>query len=302
MEFDTLRTMDTQLLEAFVAVAGTGSFSLAAERVHVTQPAISKRIAMLEDHLGCRLFDRISRTVYLTEAGKALLPRAERILRELAETRQAIHDLSGEVSGNLRIAISHHIGLHRLPPVLKRFAGLNPEVSLEVDFMDSEVAYDGVLHGRFEVAVITLAPEPHPRVEAEVIWPDPLAPMVSSDHPLASIQRVAIADLSAYPAVLPGPDTYTGRMIKKLFDGEGYPFTAMMATNYLETIKMLVSVGLGWSILPTTMLDDALRVLDCPGLGLSRQLGFIHHRDKTLSNAARAFIPLLREEQKGPTP
>lgn len=288
--------MDTQLLEAFVAVAETSSFSIAAERVHVTQPAISKRIAQLEEELGCRLFDRISRTVHLTEAGTALLPRAERILREIAETCQAIHDLSGEVSGNLRIAISHHIGLHRLPPVLKRFAGVNPEVSLAVDFMDSEVAYDGVIHGRFEIAVITLAPEPHPRIHAETIWPDPLQPMVSSDHPLAEQSVISLADLSHIPAIMPGPDTYTGRMIKKLFDDQGYAFTAMMATNYLETIKMLVSVGLGWSILPVTMRDSTLKVLNCQGLSLSRELGFIHHQEKTLSNAARAFIALLREE------
>lgn len=289
--------MDTQLLEAFVAVAETGSFSAATERVHVTQPAISKRIAQLEEHLGCRLFDRISRTIHLTEAGMALLPRAERILRDIAETRQAIHDLSGEVSGNLRIAISHHIGLHRLPPVLKRFAGLNPEVSLAVDFMDSEVAYEGVIHGRFEIAVITLAPEPHPQIHAESIWPDPLMPMVSSDHPLAARESITLADLGPIPAILPGPDTYTGRLIKKLFDDQGYVFSAMMATNYLETIKMLVSVGLGWSILPTTMVDSSLKTLDCEGLSLSRELGFIHHREKTLSNAARAFIGLLRDER-----
>lgn len=294
--------MDTQLLEAFVAVVETGSFSAAAERSHLTQSAISKRIALLEEQLGCRLFDRISRTIYLTEAGQALRPRAERFLRELAETRQMIQDLSGNIAGNLRIAISHHIGLHRLPPVLKRFAVLNPDVTLEVDFMDSEVAYDGILHGRFEVAVITLAPEPHPRIHAELIWADPLEPMVAWEHPLATMPQVDIAALSHYPAVLPGQETYTGRMIKKLFDGEGYTLSAMMATNYLETIKMLVSVGLGWSILPTTMLDDSLRLLDCKGLGLSRELGFIHHRDKTLSNAAHAFILLLRGEADQPAP
>ncbi len=94
--------MDTQLLEAFLAVAETGSFSAAAERVHITQPAISKRIAQLEGILGRRLFDRISRTISLTEAGRALLPRAERILLELRATRQAIQDLSGHVSPSHR--------------------------------------------------------------------------------------------------------------------------------------------------------------------------------------------------------
>lgn len=291
--------MDTQLLEAFVAVAETGSFSLAAERVHITQPAISKRIAQLEQILDCRLFDRISRTIYLTQAGQELLPRAHRILAEIRETGQVIRDLSGQVSGSLRIAISHHLGLHRLPRILKEFASTNPKVSLEVEFMDSEVAYDGVLHGRFEVAVITLAPEPHPRIVSHPLWEDPLVPMVSRDHPLAGQRGIGLEKLSKYPAILPGMETYTGRMIKKRFDRSGYSLNATMATNYLETIKMLVSVGLGWSILPAIMKDDALRILDCDELALSRQLGYIQHSEKTLSNAARAFI-LLLEASKNP--
>jgi DNA-binding transcriptional LysR family regulator len=287
--------MDTQLLEAFIAVAESGSFSLAAERVHITQPAISKRIAQLEDQLGCRLFDRISRTISLTEAGRELLPRANRILADLRETRQAIRDLSGHISGSLRIAISHHIGLHRLPPVLKAFTASNAKVNLEVDFMDSEVAYEGVLQGRFELAVITLAPEPHPRILSQHIWEDPLEVMVAKDHPLAGKKRAKIHELANYPAILPGMETYTGRMIKKLFDSSGFGLTATMATNYLETIKMLVSVGLGWSILPRIMADDGIKILACPEILLSRQLGVIHHSEKTLSNAAKAFINLLEE-------
>lgn len=286
--------MDTFLLEAFVAVAETKSFSAAAEKVHVTQPAVSKRIAQLESMLDCRLFDRISRAVYLTEAGQALLPRAQRILRELKETRQAIHDLSGEISGNLSIAISHHIGLHRLPPVLKAFASSNPNVSLAVEFMDSEIAYEGILHGDYEIAVITLAPEPNPQVYSYCLWHDPLTPIAAADHPLAKNIEVSINDLSSYPAILPGLETYTGRMIKQVFDESGYSLQASMATNYLETIKMLVSVGLGWSILPTIMLDDSLSILPCNSLNFSRQLGYIHHREKTLSNAANAFIELLK--------
>ena len=285
--------MDTQLLEAFIAVAQSGSFSAAAERVHVTQPAISKRIAQLEDSLGCRLFDRISRTIYLTEAGSALLPRAEKILLELRETKQAIRDLSGNISGSLHLAISHHIGLHRLPPVLKGFVSANPDVNLQIEFMDSEIAYDGILHGTFEVGVITLAPEPHPRILSEAIWPDPLVLMVANEHPLSAQGEVDILTLQHFPAVLPGLETYTGRMIKQLFSENGLTLNATMATNYLETIKMLMTVGLGWTILPQSMADSGVTTLECPQLNLTRMLGFIHHREKTLSNAGQAFINLL---------
>src|SRR5690625_6231196 len=93
--------MDTQHLQAFVAVAGTGSVSAAGQRLHVTQPAISKRIATLEQHLGSPLFDRVGRKISLTHAGQSLLPNAKRILREVAAAQQAIADLQGEVQGKI---------------------------------------------------------------------------------------------------------------------------------------------------------------------------------------------------------
>ena len=104
--------MDTHALLAFIAVAETGSFSLAAERLNLTQPAVSKRVAALERHLGARLFDRIGRRVDTTEAGQALLPRAGKILREIAETERSLRDLDGSVGGRLAIGTSHHVYHH----------------------------------------------------------------------------------------------------------------------------------------------------------------------------------------------
>ena len=166
--------MDTANLQAFLAVADTGSFSRAAEQLHLTQPAVSKRIAMLEQQLDARLFDRIGRHVSLTEAGLALQPRAQQVLSLMNDTRRALSNLSSEVSGRLSIATSHHIGLHRLPPVLREFTRRHPQVSFDIQFLDSEVAYDKVLHGEIELAVITLAPEVAPPVMSELIWDDPL--------------------------------------------------------------------------------------------------------------------------------
>ena len=113
--------MDNPALKAFVMVAEHRSFSMAAEKLFITQPAISKRIAGLEQELNCQLFDRIGRNVVLTEAGIALLPRANNILRQVEETRRAMTNLSGEVSGALSMGTSHHVGLHRLPIVLRQF-------------------------------------------------------------------------------------------------------------------------------------------------------------------------------------
>ena len=99
---------------------------------------------------------------------------------------------------------------------------------------------------------------------------------------------ITLAHLSRLPAILPDVSTYTGRLVKACFDEHGLPLNITMATNYLETIKMLVSVGLGWSLLPQTLVDDQLMVLDLP-LVISRNLGVITHPKRALSKAAKAF-------------
>ena len=298
--------MDLATLKAFIAIAELGSFSEAAERLHLTQPAVSKRIASLEQQLDVRLFDRLGREVGLTEAGRALLPRAYQILNVLDDTRRALTNLNGEISGRLTLATSHHIGLHRLPPLLRAFTRAHPQVALDIQFLDSEVAYEEVLHGRAELAVITLAPETREPVHAVAVWDDPLDFVAAPEHPLARAASISLADVAQHPAVFPGGNTFTHHIVRRLFEAQGLSPNIAMSTNYLETIKMMVSIGLAWSVLPRTMLDEQVARLPLPGIQLRRQLGYISHTERTLSNAARAFMQLLDEHAdclaQAPTP
>ncbi len=289
--------MDLANLNAFIAIAEAGSFSEAGERLHLTQPAVSKRIAGLEQQLNVRLFDRIGREVSLTEAGRALLPRAYQILNVLDDTRRALTNLNGEISGRLTLATSHHIGLHRLPPLLRAFTRAHPQVALDIQFLDSEVAYEEVLHGRAELAVITLAPETRPPVAATAIWDDVLDFVAAPEHPLARNGTVSLSDVARHPAVFPGDNTFTHHIVRRLFEAQGLKPNIGMSTNYLETIKMMVSIGIAWSVLPRTMLDSQVAALPLPGVQLVRRLGYIVHTERTLSNAARAFIALLEEQR-----
>ncbi|MBU1285319.1 LysR family transcriptional regulator [Pseudomonas sp. NPDC079086] len=291
--------MDLATLNAFIAIAELGSFSEAAERLHLTQPAVSKRIASLEQQLSVRLFDRLGREVSLTEAGRALLPRAYQILNVLDDTRRALTNLNGEISGRLTLATSHHIGLHRLPPLLRAFTRAHPQVALDIQFLDSEVAYEEVLHGRAELAVITLAPETREPVHAVAVWDDPLDFVAAPEHPLARSKAISLADVAHHPAVFPGGNTFTHHIVRRLFEAQGLTPNIAMSTNYLETIKMMVSIGLAWSVLPRTMLDEQVARLPLPGIQLTRQLGYISHTERTLSNAARAFMNLLDAQRDG---
>jgi DNA-binding transcriptional LysR family regulator len=284
--------MDWAGLNAFVAVVDRGGFSAAAEHLHLTQPAVSKRIAQLEQSLDTRLFDRLGRQILLTEAGRLLLPRARQMLAEAEATRRALADLGQEIGGRLSLATSHHIGLHRLPPLLRRFGVDHPRVALDIRFMDSEQAYAQVLAGEVELAVTTLGPAAPP-LRATPVWDDPLCFAVAPDHPLARQPRVSLADLAAHPAVLPDPGTFTHGIVAATFARRGLVLQLRMTTNYMETIKMMVATGLAWSALPHIMVDPQLCVLPVPGVRLSRQLGYVTHGGRSLSRAAQAFIELL---------
>ncbi|MFA0810651.1 LysR family transcriptional regulator [Microbulbifer epialgicus] len=287
--------MEIQWLKAFLAIAERGSVSEGATQLHLTQPAVSKRLAALEQQLGAALFNRIGRRLQLTDAGRVLLPRARHILNEISDTERELRALSNSVSGSLRIATSHHVGLHHLPPVLREFSNRYPEVALDIDFLDSEQAYEALMAAKYELAVVTLALKEYPHLNAQVIWPDPCVVVAAPEHPLTKIPTLELADLADYPAILPDLNTYTGRLIKREFDAQGLKLSAKLATNFLETIKMMACVGLGWSVLPHTLVDESLAILPVKKLQVLRNLGVISHRGRTLSNAASALQQMLFE-------
>ncbi len=280
-------------LKTFLAVAEEKSFSAAAQRLFITQPAISKRIQSLESHLGAPLFDRIGKRVYLTEAGNLLIERAETMLRLAKDTEKEIFNLNDTISGRLNLATSHHIGLHRLAPVLKDFSQRYPDVQLDIQFEDSEVAYQMVRSGQVELAVVTLNPDEtdlDADLKANCIWRDPLVFVSSASKPQATTMQM----LAAQPCILPGQATYTGRIVMDRFARAGLTLKPTLSTNYLETIGMLVSVGLGWSILPRSMTGE-LNPLQVNCEPISRSLGSVINGKRTLSNSASAFLTVLND-------
>ncbi len=290
--------MDTDALKAFVAIAELGSFSRAAEALYLTQPAVSKRIATLEDKLDFTLFDRAGRSVGLTEAGRELLPRAKAILAATDQAIRAINDLSGQVRGELKLTTSHHMGLHYLPKYLRLYGDNYPEVKLALDFQDSEVALEQILNSEVELAALTLSSVANDKLVEAVVWDDPLEFVAAKDHPLSAKPSPRLEDLAQFAAILPESNTFTTQLVSNLFNRSNLELETRMATNYLETIKTLVSIGLGWGVLPRTLVDEDFTTLPVLQEPLVRRLGIIHHRDRSLSNASRAFLSLLRADQR----
>ena len=289
--------MDISNYASFIAVAEHGTFSKAAETLYITQPAVSKRIALLEEQLGSQLFDRIGKKIKLNAAGIALLPIAERILQDVKESQRVIDNLSGRVSGHLSLVTSHHIGLRRLPDVLKQYAEDYPQVRLDLAFMDSENACQRIEKGDYELGVVTLPLSSSKRLKITPLWNDPLTIAVALDHPLVKIangKAITLNLLAKHCAILPAVGTYTRTVIEEPIVKKHGALDVILETNYLETIRMMVSIGLGWSALPRAMLDESLIELKVKGLKIERTLGIVQHASRSISNAGQAFIDSLK--------
>lgn len=154
--------------------------------------------------------------------------------------------------------------------------------------MDSEIACRAVEQGELELAIVTLPDPMNTELTLINIWTDRLVLAASPEHPLRQEKKITPKTLAQYPAILPARNTYTRELIdKKLAIGQ---LETKLETHYLETIKMLVSVGLGWSLLPSNMVEDELRPEQGQRIVVERKLGIVHHPRRTLSNAALVFI------------
>jgi DNA-binding transcriptional LysR family regulator len=289
--------MDSNTLRAFLAIVDQGSFSEAAEQLHITQPAISKRLATLEAQLGAELVDRSQRQLKLTDAGARLLPHARRILDEIHNARIALSPNTREIAGELQIIASHHIGLHHLPSWLRRFKRDYPQVTFDLQFMESDAAYAQMRKRGAELAFVTLSDNIDPNFKVYAQWPDPMAFVVGPEHPLAALKQPTLADLSGHAALLPDTSTGTYRLVSRLFMEANLRLSSQMPTNYLETLKMMTSVGLGWSVLPVRMLDSSLRVLSVEH-SVARLMGAIGLSGRDLSGTAQALLAIVKQQEK----
>ena len=285
--------MNLAAFEAFVKVMETGSISLAAEQLFITQPAVTKRIHSLEEYFGVKLFESAGRGVQATHAAHSLLPRVKNWLNELGDIHYTLSHEHDQVQGRLKIGTSHHIGLHHLPYYLKQYVQEFPNVKLDVHFVDSEQAHEQVLAGDLELAFLTLPPQGDERLSYMNVWTDPLVFVAAPFHALAQQKNLTLEDLLNYPSLLPSAQTYTSQITLAEFEKHGLKPKITMSNNPLESIRMLVSIGLGWSVLPKTLVNQDLQQLDL-NMELHRQLGMVWHPSRSQSKAAQALIHLVQ--------
>ena len=287
--------IDHQHILAFLSVAETGSFSAAAQQLHLTQPAVSKRVALLESQVGAPLFERMARQVVLTEFGAQFLPAARQVRQAMDDLAAVTLDSSRPLSGRLAIALSHYVGLHLLPTVLEAFSRRYPDVLLDLRFMDSEAAIGAVAQGAVRLAYGTLGHSAPSSIETTPLWQEKLVPLVALRH--AAHRMPTLHELAQHlPMIAPAAHTSTRQAIDIWLNAQQITPLAVIEVNQLDSIALLVGTGIGWGVLPETLQNPGLARL--PNTELAppeRQLGLITQKNRPTHRLAQAFMDCVTE-------
>ncbi len=295
--------MNLSQLKAFLAVAQDGSFSRAAEKLYLTQPAVSKQIQALEEALGMRLFDRVGRSILLTEAGNILRDHAHIVFQTLEEARETINQLRGLQRGHLRISAASTIGTYMLPQPLGELKAQFPGIEISLAITNKARVVQQVLNHEVELGFVGPPVEPA-ELEREEYLLDELVLILAPTHRLAREESVAVAELAEEVFILREQGSGTREIMEEELGRVHVSLKKAMELGSTEAIKQAVAANLGVSIvskfaISLEILQGRLAVARLPDLNLSRQLFVIHHGGRTLSPAAQEFGSLLRRSAAG---
>lgn len=241
--------MEIHQLRYFLAAAEAGSMTLAAKRCRVAQPSLSQQIRKLEEGLGVTLFDRMGRGVVLTDAGRALLPRARRILGEVREARENLRSEVEQGAGRLAIGAIPTIAPYLLPPVLAELRAAFPGCELVVREDLTAALVEAVAHNELDVA-ITSTPIDHELIGVEVVGREDLLVVAPAAHPLAGVGRLTLADLREQPTVSLHEMHCLGEQVAAFCARSRLRPDVVCRTTQLATVLEFVRLGLGVSLVP----------------------------------------------------
>lgn len=288
-------------LRIFHVAAQQASFTAAAKALHLTQPGVSKHVKELERHYGQPLFDRLGKSVTLTQAGQILWQATTEVFRRMEEAKARIDDLGQASGGQLRVGASNSIGTSLLPHLLTRFARAHPGVELATDIGLSGDIEDRLLDHALDIGLLGHAPNA-PVLEAKAFASDRLVLVVPPGHAWAGrTKRVAPAELANEVFLMSRPGSGTRRLIEAVLAQAGVALRRKQEMGSTEGVKRAVEAGLGISLLSSCVVQkevDAgwLFVVPTVGLQTKRTFYLAHHRDRYLPAAARAFAQMLLAE------
>jgi DNA-binding transcriptional LysR family regulator len=290
--------MHIETLKTFCDLIETGSFSKAAALNFVSQSAVSQQVKSLEQRFEARLIERGQRKgVTPTEAGRIFYAECREILERFRALEERIRAKSAVIAGSVKVATVYSIGLHELPPYVKRFIKDHPQVNIHIEYSRTDKVYDACLNNMIDFGIVAL-PLRRPNIAVIPFREDKLVIVCNPGHKLARRGRVSVKALAGEDFIAFERDIPTRKTIDRLLKQHKVEVNYVMEFDNIETIKRSIEVGIGVSILPEITVVNEVRNKQLVALNFTegvftRSIGLIHRKGKVFSAAAREFVNML---------
>ena len=294
--------MDLWQLNIFCKVIELKSFSRAGKTVHLSQPTVSSHIKDLEDHLDCRLIDRLSKEAVPTKAGELLYGYAKRLLALRDEVETALAEFKGIIRGRLVIGGSTIPGTYLMPQLIGEFKKQYPDVIVSLKIGDTENIIEGILNGNLELGIVGAKAET-PKIVQKKLIKDEMHLIVPADHRWAGTKRVALKRLINEPFIVREPGSGTLKSIDQSLRDQGHRLEDLNVVAELGSTQAIcqgIKTGAGVSILSTLAVAEdldsgKLDALEVDGLNLNRNFYLTRHRYRSPSPLSRVLVQFLEK-------
>jgi LysR family transcriptional regulator, transcriptional activator of the cysJI operon len=294
--------MQIESLKVFCDLADTESFTKAAQINEVTQSAVSQQISSLERTFKSLLIERSKKKFRLTREGQVLYEYSKQVIATYEALHSKLQEIKDIISGTIRVATIYSIGLHDLPPYLKRFLKSYPTVNVHVEYRRANQVYEDVIGNVVDLGLVAY-PQRDQKLELFPLRKDPLVLIVHPQHPFAKTRSVRIKSLSGQKFIGFEPDIPTRKAIDRLLKENNVQVEHVMEFDNIETVKRAVEIDAGVAIVPQgTVIQEVskqtLAQLSLEDGDFFRPLAAIYKKNKVLSPAMKQFLTILKDEKE----
>jgi DNA-binding transcriptional LysR family regulator len=290
--------MQIDNFKIFADLVETKSFSKAAKINGITQSAVSQQARAMEKHFKALLIDRSQKQFQLTREGYQVYESAKEILHNYDKLESDLQELKKVISGTIRISTIYSIGLHELPPYIKKFLHDYPSVNVRIEYRRSNLVYEDILHNSVDFGLVAF-PQKQRQIEVLPFRNDRLVLITSPQHPLAKRATVAVAELAGHKFIGFDPDIPTRKAVDHIFrEHKLENCEPVMEFDNIETVKRAVEIDHGIAIVPQATVQQEVRggtlaMLSLKGKEFTRPLAILHRKGRVLTPAMRKFIDTL---------
>lgn len=289
--------MQIENFKVFADLVETKSFSKAAKLNGITQSAVSQQARAMERHFKTLLVDRSQKQFQLTREGQQVYEASKDILHDYEKLLSELQELKKVISGTIRLSTIYSIGLHELPPYIKKFLQEYPAVNVRVEYRRSNLVYEDILHNAVDFGLVAF-PNKVRQIEVTSFREDQMVLICHPQHPLAGRENVEIKELAKFKFIGFDPDIPTRKAIDSIFKDFRFEIEPVMEFDNIETVKRAVEIDAGVAIVPSATVDQevtqgTLAQVTIRGRTFTRPLALLHRKGRVMTPAMKKFVEML---------